>query len=118
MIVKTSIGVGIDAAFVSNYFRYLVNQIFKILPMREENEASLNIYIESLMTELLGEKAFVESLNNDARLVQLLGILQYLTDNPDCSVKKTKREVFKAITICNKISDGFNDRVNGGDSNG
>jgi len=35
--------------------------------------------------------------------VSLLNILQYLIDNPECSLTVVKREVFRAISICNKL---------------
>lgn len=97
----------IDSELVCNYFRNLVNQFFKILPMREIDEVSLPIYIESLYSELLGCGNVVDGLNKDAYFLTLLSILRYMMDNPDCSVHSTKRQVFKAISICNKLKAQF-----------
>ena len=42
-------------------------------------------------------------LHDDRDYVSLLAILQYLIDNPETSVHTVKREVFRAISICNKL---------------
>ena len=94
MSVETSLGVNIDSESLNNYLRNLVNRFFKILPIREQDDGSLSTYMRSLQMELLG---------NDASLITLLSILQYLIDNPDSSVTIVRREVFHAISICNKL---------------
>ena len=103
MMVETTAGMPIDAEVLHNYFRNLVNHFFKILPIREQNEESLTIYRQSLQAELLGCKGLVSAIQNDASYLTLLSILQYLIDNPECTVREVKREVFRAISICNKL---------------
>lgn len=102
-MVETTAGIPIDATVLHNYFKNLVNNFFKILPIREQNEESLIVYMQSLQAELLGCKALISSIQNDALYLTLLSILQYLIDNPECSVREVKREVFRAISICNKL---------------
>lgn len=103
MMVETTAGMPIDAEVLNNYFRTLVNHFFKILPIRESNEDSLTTYMQSLQAELLGCKGLVSVIQNDASYLTLLSILQYLIDNPECTVREVKREVFRAISICNKL---------------
>lgn len=103
MMVETTDGMPIDAEVLHNYFRNLVNHFFKILPIREQNEESLTTYMQSLQAELLGCKGLVSAIQNDASYLTLLSILQYLIDNPECTVREVKREVFRAISICNKL---------------
>lgn len=91
---------------IGNYLRTLVNQFFKILPMRESNEPSLKEHMRSLQAEIIGFGGLFLKLKDDSMLVSLISILQYLIDN-DCSVTVVKREVFKAITICNKLRDKY-----------
>lgn len=107
MILRTSVNTELNSEILCNYFGTLVNQFFKILPMRENNEESLPVYIESLQVELLGCNGLVEALEFDPSFLSLVNILQFLIDNPECSVKVTKREVFKAISICNKLKGQF-----------
>lgn len=107
MTIDTRAGVSIDAGILHNYFKRLVNQFFKILPMRENSEETLTTYMQSLQTELLGCQSFIVAIHNDSDYLTMLSILQYLIDHPDCSVSKVKREVFRAISICNKLRAKF-----------
>lgn len=102
-MAETIIGTKLDSEMVVNYFEILVNQFFKILPMRENGEDSLPVYLESLRSELLGCNHIIMELNHDPLFLSLISILQYLIDSPDITVRETKREVFKAISICNRI---------------
>lgn len=107
MTTDTIVGISIDPEVLRNYFKRLVNHFFKILPMRENNEESLVTYMQSLQLELLGCRNFIKTLNDDPNYLTILSILQYLIDNPGCSVTQVKREVFRAISICNKLQSKF-----------
>ena len=108
--INTSAGVQISAALVNNYFRSLVNRFFKILPMRENNELTLAIYMHSLQMELFGYKSLVPAFGDNSLFLTLLSILQYLIITPECPVPDVKREVFRAIGICNKLSALYAER--------
>lgn len=103
MMVQTTTGVCIDAKMLGGYLRSLVNRFFKILPIKEDGEESLETYMRSLQAELLGCKELIAAINGDPLFMSLLNILQYLIDNPECSQPVVKREVFRAISICNKL---------------
>ena len=103
MTIDTSAGTPVRIELLHNYFNSLVNRFFKILPIREAEESSLPIYLRGLQVELLGCKDFIPSLCTDATYLSLLGILQYLIDNPECTIREVKREVFGAISLCNKL---------------
>ena len=103
MMIQTKAGVPMDAMVLSNYLRTLINLFFKILPIWENGESSLDTYMRSLQVELIGCKELVDAINNDPMFLSLISILQYLIDNPSCPIPVVKREVFKAISICNKL---------------
>lgn len=103
MMIQTKAGVPMDAVILSDYFRALINLFFKILPIWESGESSLCVYMRSLQAELLGCREFIEAINEDPLLLSLLSILQYLIDNPTIETSTVKREVFRAISICNKL---------------
>lgn len=103
MSMQTACGVPMDAEALCQYTRNLVNLFFKILPIRESGETSLCSYMESLQREIVGCQEFVLAIHNDALLMSLVAILQYLIDHSDSSVAVYKQEVFKAISICNKL---------------
>ena len=101
--IYTMSGAKMDAKALYWYLRNLVNRFFKILPMRESKETSLVEYMKSLQLELIGCSELVIVIHWDPDYVTLLSILQYLINNPEAPVHVFKREVFKAITICNKL---------------
>ena len=102
-MIETRIGVPMDNEALSKYLRNLVNLFFKILPIRENGDKTLVTYMQSLQAELLGCSKLVVSLDSDPAFVTLLSILQFLIDNPESEQHVFKREVFKAISICNKL---------------
>lgn len=103
MMTETAYGEAVSREVLAAYFRNLVNQLFKILPMRENNEETRGTYMESLIRELTGFQGLFDAVSNDAGLTQILAILEYLKENPDCAVATVRQEVFRAISICNKL---------------
>lgn len=103
--MTTTNGHDIPIELVGNYLDWLVNQFFKILPLKENREPSLNEFMKSLQIELIGHKSLMEYIQNDSMYMTLLSILQYLIDNngDNLDTAVVKREVFKAISICKKL---------------
>lgn len=99
----------LNSCLVKNYFNTLVNSFFKILPMKENNEQSLHTYVKSFCSELTGLKGFIPSIGKDPHFLSLLSILQFMIDTPDAPVTDVKREVFKAIRICNRLSQTYSE---------
>lgn len=100
-------GYVIPPRLLRNYFRYLVNRFFKILPMKENGEDTLCVYLDSFKAELIGFEGLLQEMQRTPEFITLLSILQYFIDNPDCDVQTVKREVFRAIGICGNISRKF-----------
>lgn len=108
MAIKTTIGYDLPDQLFINYIGSLVNQFFKILPIREKEEPTLHEYMRNLQIELVGNKGLIIKLKHDSQFQSLLGILQYMIDN-DCDVATTKTQVFKAINICNRLKDKYSE---------
>ncbi len=114
MMEQTSTNSPIDIKCLVGYFDNLVNQFFKILPMRENGEDSVFIFMRSLQVELIGYCNLVTSFKKNHYYLTLLSILEYLIDTPDCAIEDVKREVFKAINICKHISSDLStDKLEG-----
>lgn len=96
------IGNNIHSEVLKNYLDTLVNNFFKILPIKENEEATLDEYMKSLQLELVGCNSLFKNTNYDSALLSLISILQYLIEH-DCDVIVVRREVFKAISICKKL---------------
>lgn len=94
-------------ATLQNYFQYLVNHFFKILPMKEQGEDSVDVYMESLKFEILGFDNLFVLTDHSPDIISLLAILQRLIDDPSCEIAVVKREVFRAISICNRLKEKY-----------
>ena len=110
-MTQTKYNIELPKDLVHNYCKNLVNLFYKILPMKENKEETIHTYMESLMFELVGARGVMTALHNDALFLSLISILQSMIDQPDCSVAETKREVFHAISICNKLKDRYGYRA-------
>ena len=86
------------------YLIQILNGIFKILPLKEENSDTLKEYIESLQRELFG----LNYLREDPKYMKVISTLEYLAQE-DYSHATCKREVFKCIHIIQGICDQYQD---------
>lgn len=84
------------------YFEALVGKLFKILPMRESEDAFLGEYLDSLWIDMSGAYLTLPDLQSSAEYISMLNIVGYLTTHA-VSVKQCKREVFKLIGLCEKV---------------
>lgn len=107
MMIETVRGVPMDARVLSNYLKNLVNCFFKILPIRENDEPTLQTYMESLQVEMIGCSELIVAIREDTLFMTLVSILQYLIDHPEVEVAVYRREVFKAISVCNKLKSRY-----------
>ena len=107
MKLSTKHGIDIDSRLLSNYLTNLVNLIYKILPLRESGEDSLVPYMESLEIEMLGCSELIEAIHQDRAYLTIISIVEYLSTHSDFPVKVFKREVFKAINLCNKLKERY-----------
>lgn len=105
--IVTVTGQTVQNDFISNYFHDLVNRFFKILPMRENGEKSLQTYMQSLRIEMIGCSNLIPELATDSSYMTLLSVLEFLIDTPSYPVSEVRREIFHAISICNKLSNHF-----------
>lgn len=112
MIETTIIGDEVSSELLRNFFKILVNRFFKILPMWEHGEESLQTYIVSLQHELVGCGSYIPSLGDNPMFLTLLSILQFLHTS-GCEVAEVRREIFSAISICNKLEALYADNEGG-----
>ncbi len=97
-----------------NYFKFLINKTYKILPLKEEGSTTLTLYLESYLRELIGNKELVSILVNEPKFITVLNTMQFLISN-EYSLEVCKKEVFKCIHILDEINEKyFKDGVNDG----
>lgn len=98
-----------------NYFNYVIDKVWKILPMTEENNINLRKHMESLQRELIGNQHLIEDLRCDGYFLTLINKIEYLI-NEEYSHAVCKSEVFACISIINKIIERY--ELNSGDADG
>lgn len=86
--------------------KWLVNQFYKILPIMESNDQTLNKYLHSLQRKMLGCRTLISALNDDEYYLCLLSILQFMIDN-DCDVDTVRSDVFESINIIKKLQKKY-----------
>lgn len=94
----------LDDLCFSNYLKQLINSIYKILPIKEKEPITLIPYLESLRIELIGNYELKEKIKCDANFLRLIGTIQYLITH-DCAHKEIKTQVFKCISIVEKLQN-------------
>lgn len=97
-----------------NYFKFLIDKTYKILPLKEENSETLKQYLESYLRELIGNRDLVDVLVDEPKFITILNTMQYLISE-EYSTSVCKKEVFKCIRILEEINDKY---FKSGDSNG
>ena len=106
--METSTGVLVSETLMHNYFCNLVNQVYKILPMREQESKTLDRYVWRLSAEVTGGAGMFPQLGEDSYYASLLNILQYLRDHcMEDSVEQTKQLVFEGIGLCEKLRNRY-----------
>lgn len=107
-MVECKLNTTVSEELVAKYFRTLVNKVFKILPIIENKEESITVYMRSLGIELAGFKSLIPSVGEDPSYLSLLSIFMWLyehIDLPDTEYKVIRSEVFHLISICKKMQD-------------
>lgn len=98
-----------DKELFNQYFIGLIDQVYKILPLYEEENEGLAKFINSLIYELEGlyelhEVVIKDNIGYD--FISLMSILEHLSEDAyfrDQEKEVIKREVFKAIGIIKKM---------------
>ena len=84
---------------IQHYSEKLVNRVFKILPLIEENPENAKKYISSLVVELHGAVNLFEE--NDY-LTRILCSIEGIKEVTDYNI--VRRKVFECIDLINKIA--------------
>ena len=83
------------------YLNSIVNSVFKVLPLYEEQNVGVTTYVESLLFELYGLQEAVE-IHHSYEYISLLSTLESVKKEmakEDSRKATVKREVFKCINI-------------------
>jgi len=85
------------------FLNNITNKIFKILPLKEENNVGFEDYVDSVLIQLVGAKSVFLELENNQNYITIINIVSYIKNN-SCSNKQCKREIFKCLNIIKKMT--------------
>lgn len=89
---------------IHEFLNGLTGSIYKILPLKEDENPFLSEYLDSLVIQLNGAKETYHELSSSVKYIYIINIVQYFCNNP-FTVKQCKREVFKCIKYIGKIRE-------------
>lgn len=92
----------------ADYFDKLVNRVYKLLPLKEENSDTIDTYIKDLLFELTGNNEVIISLKNDGSFLSIIGRIEKLQTESD--IKTYRREVFNCIQNVTRLKRKYSER--------
>lgn len=92
-----------DKQALITFLRSLIeSQLFKILPMKEDNNEHLKEHLDSMNIEMIGAGCRFKDLNSFPEYIRICNTINFFINN-EFSVKQCKREVFKMIELTKHI---------------
>lgn len=98
---------------LKTFVNRFTGHVYKIIPLKEYDvlgigeDIHLPEYINSVTIEATGALTTFDKLADNMDFITVVNILNYLNEN-EVSEEVCKREVFKALTLLNKIGGGRN----------
>lgn len=90
------------------YIHNVTGRVFKLLTMKEQEargeQTFFADYLDSLSVDMLGAAETFPALGTDDDYIVVTNIINFLKHH-DASLKATKREVFKALRLLNRIEE-------------
>lgn len=94
--------------YLREYLKLLIDKTYKILPLKEEGAATLDKYLESYLSELVGWTVLFPFYGQESKIMSVLSTIAFFTNN-ECDVATTRREVFKCIHLLEEVKNGITD---------
>ncbi len=89
-----------------NFIKYITNEIYKMLVLKEREDCGENVYLEdyisNLFVEINGACVWSEWLRCHKDYVVVTSIMAYLSTNA-LEYKQYRREIFKMLNLLNKM---------------
>ncbi len=82
----------------------LTNKIYKILPLKEEQNEGLSAHIDSLRIELTGAYYTFEVLRTSRPYIEVVNTINYMAYHA-FSVTTCRREVFKMLRLVQQLQE-------------
>ena len=92
-----------------NYLCKLIDRIYKIIPLKEENIKTVGSYIENIIDEIMGNAELINSIDCDPRVMIITSTLYSIVGETDHSTYK--RSVFKCIRYIEQLRDTVSEEL-------
>ena len=92
-----------------NYLCKLIDRIYKIIPLKEENVETVESYIENIIDEIMGNSELIKSIDCDARIMIITSTLYSVIGANEHDVYK--RSVFKCIRYIEQLKDRVSEEL-------
>lgn len=92
-----------------NYLCKLIDRIYKIIPLKEDNIETVGSYIENIIEEILGNAELINSINYDSRVMIITSTLYSIIGATEHDIYK--RSVFKCIRYIEQLKDTVSEEL-------
>lgn len=92
-----------------NYLCKLIDRIYKIIPLKEENIETVGSYIENIIDEIMGNAELINSIDCDPRVMIITSTLCSIVGETDHGTYK--RSVFKCIRYIEQLRDTVSEEL-------
>lgn len=88
-----------------DYMDKMINKVWKMLPMREENVPTLAFYIESILREFVSQKELVDCFKKNGSYIEILGIIEGLLTQEDYLTYRS--DVLRAVNSIKRLKSSL-----------
>ncbi len=83
---------------MKEFLANMIGNIFKILPLYDENNIGLQSHIDSVAIQLIGAMDTFQDLRTNQKYISIINSMNFLRKN-DYTKKQCKREVLRCTNI-------------------
>lgn len=90
---------------MDDFLKYMVNNIFKILPLNDDCNVGLKDHIDSVQIQLIGSLETYPELKANQKYISIINSINFLRTN-DYTKRECRREVLRCTNALQSIIKG------------
>ena len=87
-----------------DFLKYMIGNIYKILPLNDENNCGVQEHIDSVTIQLIGALDTYPELKANQRYISIINSMNFLRKN-DYTQRQCKREILRCTNTLQKLID-------------
>lgn len=100
----------IDNKDISNRLKQLINLVYKLLPMREEEDNNWQTLLSTIIEEIAGMNRLMEGMDGDILFSLFCKLEGLFTLNEKDSFFDFRRTIFECLNLMNKVKENVSTR--------